>query len=126
MTAEVSLQSRLCLACHSSGSAQPEAVPRVEDYEHPEPVFLPGGGRWKPLAALPLFGPDGQQLAPGDNGQLACGSCHRTHGPDPEHPVSALRRPGWERSCSACHGDQALSLYLYFHDPERRSGEGKP
>ncbi len=126
LSRDISRQSRRCLACHSQSSRQPAEVPRVEDYEHPEPVFLPGGGRWKPLATLPLFGGDGEQLAPGDNGELACGSCHRTHGPDPEHPVRDLRRPGWERSCSACHGDQALSLYLYFHDSDRRSEEGAP
>ena len=118
--ADVSLQSSRCLSCHSTSSSQAADVPRVEDYEHPEPVFLPGGGRWKPLGNLPLFGADGKEVAVGDNGDLACGTCHRTHGPDPEHNVTALRRPGWESPCSACHGDDALSLYLYFHEPDRR------
>ena len=122
ITAGVSLQSSRCLACHSARSSQPDAVPRVEDYEHPEPVFLPGGGRWKPLGNLPLFGADGEQVAVGQNGDLACGTCHRTHGPDPENEITALRRPGWESPCSACHGDDALSLYLYFHEPGRRGG----
>jgi len=121
VSADVSLQSRQCLACHSERSSQPAETPRVEDYEHPEPVFLPGGGRWKPLGEMPLFGADGDQVPAGRNGELACGSCHRTHGPDPEHEISALRRPGWERPCAACHGDDALSLYLYFHAPDRRS-----
>jgi hypothetical protein len=51
---------------------------------------------------------------------MTCSTCHETHGPDADKPGDHLRRPGWEEVCAACHGDQGLVLYRYFHDPEAR------
>lgn len=112
-----------CLGCHGEQSKFADA-PKVGDYTHPAPVFLPDGSRWTPLAGLPLYAPDGEQLPVGQNGDLLCGSCHLTHGPDAKKKGDSLRRPEWEQACSSCHGENALPLYRYFHQPERREGYG--
>jgi len=122
LDAEINPVSRRCMACHSPSSRWGEA-PRVEDYEHPAPVFGPDGVRWEPLGDLPLFGPDGSRVPAGVNGDLTCETCHLVHGPDPVHPGINLRRPGWEASCASCHGRSSLSYYLYFHEPTRRRGK---
>lgn len=114
-------QSWPCLTCHGEQSGRGSAA-RVVEFQHPTPVFEPDGTRWKPLGDLPLFGPDGAAQGAGLNGDMACTTCHRVHGPDPVSPKSKLKRPGWEKPCAACHGDNALPLYRYFHQPDRRAG----
>lgn len=110
--------SRRCLACHEPGRVA-EGAPAVAAHTHPAPMFLPDGSRWTPLAGLVLYGPDGAPAAPGDNGDLACGSCHLTHGPE---GADHLRRAsGWKEACAACHGEDGLVLYRTFHDPTRRA-----
>ncbi len=109
-------RSRPCLGCHADASA---AVSQVEPTAHP-----PLGGqdlvsRWEPLGLLPLYDAEGQRAAPEHNGQIVCATCHLTHGPDPDQPRDHLRRSGWRTACSACHGEDALWLYRYFHEPER-------
>ncbi len=114
-----------CMACHSP-FADSDATERVEDYEHPAPVFLPDGKRWEPLGGLPLYTPEGELAPPGENGELTCTSCHFVHGPGPD-AKPALRRSDWEVACSACHGRESLILYRFFHQPERRpKTEGEP
>jgi len=112
--------SQRCLGCHAASAKTGSDTPRVASFEHPAPVFLPDGERWKPLGNLPLFGPDGALVSSGANGALACATCHRVHGPDPVEDLSGLRRPGWREPCGACHGSDAMPFYLYFHEPERR------
>ncbi len=118
--ADLNPASRRCLACHAVG--QPGDAPTVPSYEHPVPVFTPTGERWAPLSKLPLFGPNGQVVAAGQNGELVCQSCHLVHGPDPQRPGENLRQPNWQEACSACHADDALPLYRWFHAPQRRAG----
>lgn len=103
--------SQGCLRCHSKGAESVDA-PKVSDYEHPAPVFLPDGGRWAPRGDLPLFDAAGLRVETGANGDLTCGSCHSTH--------DARQLADWKESCSACHGRDALPWYLYFHRPEKR------
>ncbi len=110
-----------CLACHGATVGLP-GISHVEEYEHPKPIFTPGGPRWEPLRALPLYGPDGTPVEEGANGDLTCSTCHITHGPDPIHPSDGLRRPSWRGVCKACHGKEALLLYHYFHEREHDSG----
>lgn len=114
--------SRRCLSCHGPEQLVETSVkaPSVGDYEHPSPQFTPDGERWTALADIPLFGADGRVLPPAENGDLTCASCHRTHGPDREHPGTKRRRPEMPQSCSNCHGTSALPYYLYFHKPARR------
>jgi predicted CXXCH cytochrome family protein len=117
--------SRFCLRCHEKGSAA-EDVPVVESYEHAGPlVFTPGGQRWTPLGDLLLFGMDGSPVPAGENGELTCQSCHRVHNPSPpEESKDKLRRPDWQRGCAACHDEDALVLYRYFHKPDRLKSLG--
>lgn len=104
-----------CLACHDAKVGK-SGIKHVSDYLHPVPVFTPGGLRWEPLGTLPLYGPNGNPVPSNANGDLTCSTCHTTHGPDPTHPADHLRRPGWMGVCSACHGDDSLLVYKYFHD----------
>ncbi len=117
---EVNLASRRCLACHAEGSEVEHDTPQVDAYQHPSMVFLPDGTSWTPEGALPLYGSDGRELPAGRNGDLVCSSCHLTHGPSAQREATARRRAGWEGECTPCHGPTALSLYLYFHKPDRR------
>lgn len=118
---------RRCLSCHAEDAPGGASVPRVESFEHPAPVFLPDGPRWSPpLGGLPLFDPQGVKLPPSENGDLTCASCHLSHGPDRNKPGDALRRPGWEAPCSACHGDEGLMYYRWFHYRERLEGAVNP
>lgn len=118
--------SRRCLACHAEDAPGDGEVSRVESYEHPAPVFLPDGVRWTPLGDLPLFDEKGVKLPPNVNGDLTCASCHLSHGPDRNKPGDSLRRPGWERACSACHDVEALLFYRWFHYRERLEGVVTP
>ncbi len=117
---------RRCLVCHATDAPGDPSVPRVESFEHPAPMFLPDGPRWTPLGELPLFDAAGQKVAPTENGDLTCASCHLPHGPDQENEGDSLRRPGWEGPCSACHGDSALLYYRWFHFRERLKGVVPP
>jgi hypothetical protein len=119
LDADVNPFSKRCLGCHST-DAESGDTSRVSDYEHPAPVFTPGGQRWQPLGDIPLYDASGLEVPAGANGDLTCGSCHRTHGPDPDEPADELRRPGWKAGCAACHGESTLAYYLYFHQPDRR------
>ena len=114
-------RSWTCLGCHGEEHGR-VGVSRVAEFEHPAPVFEPDGTRWEPLGGLPLFAPDGTTQPKGVNGEMACMTCHLVHGPDPDEPKAKLKRPGWEKPCAACHGDNALALYRYFHQPDRRTG----
>jgi len=106
-----------CLACHAVSA--PTTAPKVENDQHPAPVFHPDGSRWAPLGDLPLFDAKGNQVPSDQNGDLVCMSCHRPHDPDPKTKGDHLRRDGWEATCSACHGRDGLILYRYFHQPNR-------
>ncbi|MBW1881524.1 MAG: cytochrome c3 family protein, partial [Deltaproteobacteria bacterium] len=119
---ELNPVSRRCLGCHAPGTDGSED--HVTLYEHPLPIFKPDGTRWSPLGKLPLFDSRGNQVISGQNGELTCTSCHLVHGPDAEKPGDNLRIPGWQDACSACHGADALLIYRYFHEPERRDGLG--
>lgn len=109
--------SHPCLTCHATARGD---APAIANYEHPTPMFLPDGSRWTPLAGLVLYGADGEPVAAGANGDLTCQSCHVVHGPD--GTADKLRRAGgWQEACAACHGENGLVYYRYFHDPERRA-----
>lgn len=107
-----------CLACHAAGSAPERADTKVDDYQHPAMVFLPDGQRWTPGAELPLYEADGTVAPAGANGDLVCASCHTTHGPEGPS-VRGLARSGWQESCAACHGQDAMVVFLYFHQRSR-------
>lgn len=116
----VNPSSARCLACHSP-TASIARAPHVQEYEHPTPMFTPGGARWTPLAGLPLYDEAGNEVPEGRNGDLVCRSCHLVHGPDAVTAGDKLRRPDWQTACSSCHGEDALVLYRWFHQPARRA-----
>ena len=111
--------ARRCLACHATGSDPVQSDIQITEHQHPSMVFLPDGQRWTPGPDLRLYEPDGAMAPAGANGDLACGSCHTTHGPEGPS-VRGLVRSGWQESCAACHGQDAMVVFLYFHQPERR------
>jgi predicted CXXCH cytochrome family protein len=108
-----------CLACHAEDAPVELTDKRVESYDHPAPVFHPGGARWTPLGNLPLFDEAGRVLPARENGDLTCATCHLSHGPDHIKEGDHLRRAGWEPVCSACHDDEGLMYYRWFHYRER-------
>lgn len=112
--------SARCLVCHGEGTAGAD-TPKIAHWDHPVPAFLPDGTRWTPLAGLILYAADGTPAAPGANGDLTCQTCHVFHGPEPSGEDHLRRASGWKAACAACHGDNALVLYRYFHSPERRA-----
>lgn len=124
-TAKLNPVSRRCLSCHSGETRVELAKEKVAEYDHPEMVFRPDGQRWTPLGNLPLFDPSGERVPAGQNGDLTCISCHTTHGPEEGRPARGLKRSGWEEPCAACHGQEALPFFLYFHEPKMRGGDPK-
>jgi predicted CXXCH cytochrome family protein len=124
-TAELNPLSRRCLSCHSPEVSSGLATQKVAEFDHPEMIFRPDGQRWTPLGNLPLHGPGGEVVPAGENGDLTCSSCHTTHGPEAGRAGRGLKRSGWEEPCAACHGQDALPFYLYFHEPARRGGDPK-
>jgi len=119
---QINPKSMQCLACHAPGTKS--TARKVAALQHPAMVFLPDGTRWSPLGKLPLYDSGGNLMSAGRNGDLTCLSCHEIHGPDGKKPGDHLRRPDWQEACSACHGDDALVLYRFFHNPEARKGVG--
>jgi len=119
-----------CLCCHrADGPAPlPAAIthPDVEMY-NPEP---PGSAQH-----LPLFNAAG---GVDPTGRMSCHTCHLTHGrtepiPLPEGLQSLspreirarvwhIRRFVTPNLCTICHGADAWRRFMYFHDPQRRSG----
>ncbi|GDX80539.1 hypothetical protein LBMAG42_23500 [Deltaproteobacteria bacterium] len=118
--------SQRCLACHAPGTPNAEAH-KLAAWEHPVPTFAPDGTRWQPLAGLTLFGANGEPVAPGQNGELSCQSCHSVHGPEAGGGDNLRKAGAWREACSSCHADDTLVFYRYFHRPDRRADlTGKP
>ncbi len=115
---------RYCVDCHRAGG--PAAAPAVAS--HPDvPMFDPvaASGRRAPL---PLYDASGRVSA---SGAIECRTCHNPHGRElppgtPAEKAAALRiqlRPFEQPNvCTHCHGADALWRFLYFHEPNRRSG----
>lgn len=122
-----------CVACHRlDGPAQPPAIAS-------HPVVPAGAMRTLDRPGdLPLFDENGRRTG---HGAIACLTCHLPHGRTPEgggkdtagevadvSPGTAryarlLLRPFTPPNvCTTCHGADALRRFLYFHDPQRRSG----
>lgn len=108
-------RSRPCLGCHDDPTSD---LPQVGFHDHPDPLLDLNGRRWQPLGGLQLFDAKGELVPEGHNGVLTCASCHLTHGP--QAGADSLRFEGWRKPCASCHGQDALTLYRYFHRPERR------
>lgn len=118
-----------CVACHRPDGPAPmhtaETHPRREMFNI-FPSDAPG--------YLPLFDEHGR-IQP--DGQVACRTCHLSHGREdllshlaergevPESELNSMRmqlRPFvGPNICTECHGPEARPLFLFFHDPARRA-----
>lgn len=101
-------RSAPCLACHGPTSE----APQIAGWLHPTPVFITASERWTPLAPLTLYDRHGEPVPTSQGGELACTTCHPTHGPA---EGGGLVRPEVLRACGSCHGDEATGLLADFH-----------
>ena len=114
----------LCSSCHRTGGAA--TLPPIAS--HPDVPIVAAGRAGS--SALPLFDADGR---PSPVGRITCRTCHLPHGrhgvveqDDSATPAERrqqrlqLRPFAAPNACTACHGDDGLRRYLYFHDPLRR------
>lgn len=119
-----------CGNCHNQ--AGPGALPLIASH----PVVAMFNSEEKGSAGyLPLYDADGRESP---TGTLTCRTCHTPHGHLPDSDVLAklknlpsaesramrlmLRPFAPPNVCTTCHGADALRRFLYFHDPQRRSG----
>jgi predicted CXXCH cytochrome family protein len=118
-----------CLGCHERGNPAGGTV--VEVFEHPEDLLLTTAKLpWDNTAELPLYDAAGNPTDDNEIGAITCLTCHNPHVWSPKRggsgghgegdTQSSFLRDGWEGFCSGCHGEEALEVYRYFHDPERR------
>ena len=117
-----------CLACHMAEGPAPKRT----FTQHPEVLTM---NVFDPLAPgyMPLFMADGR-VDP--QGQVTCRTCHISHGrselltlmeqnreltAEQREALKAQVRPFFAPNvCTTCHGPQARTLFLYFHEPARR------
>lgn len=110
-----------CLACHHAEGPAP-----VRRYSEHPPVIMMNINQPTDPGYLPLFDADGHEDA---QGQVVCRTCHLSHGrfdllaqmdqltPEQREAVRAQVRPFVApNACTACHGEDARSKYLYFHE----------
>ncbi len=118
-----------CLGCHERGNPAGGTV--VEVFEHPEELLLTTAKLpWDNSAELPLYDAAGNPTDDNEIGAITCLTCHNPHVWSPKKgdssghgegdTQSSFLRAGWQGFCSGCHGEEALEVYRYFHDPERR------
>ncbi len=128
-----SIMDQMCNSCHSKAGPANNKAPLIGS--HPNTVVIinaPKNTRGQD-EYLPLFDrTTGKRVAVGN---LSCASCHNAHqwdssraskGESPQTEGSALdsflRIPSNQLMCRDCHGPEALFKYLYFHDPDKRTG----
>ncbi len=118
-----------CLGCHEKGNAAGGTV--VEVWEHPDELLLTTAKLpWDNSGELPLYDRQGSPTDDNQIGDITCLTCHNPHVWSPKKGDQSGRgegdtqtsflRDGWEGFCSGCHGEEALQVYRYFHDPEQR------
>jgi predicted CXXCH cytochrome family protein len=119
----------VCLGCHEQGNAANGTV--VEVFEHPEDLLLTTAKLpWHNTGELPLYDDAGEPTQDNELGTITCLTCHNPHiwspkkggtgGSGEGDTRSSFLRDGWQGFCSGCHGEEALEVYRYFHDPVKR------
>jgi predicted CXXCH cytochrome family protein len=117
-----------CLACHFEGGP----APLKEKSTHPEMIMMNISTPEEP-GYLPLFDAGGREAT---DGQVVCRTCHVSHGrlellqmmannitltAEQQSAVRAqVRSYVAPNVCSACHGEQGRTKFLYFHSAEMR------
>jgi len=133
LSAGDSIMEQMCTSCHSKDGPAHNKVPLIGT--HPDNVMIINIR--KPVEGsqqyLPLF--DKTTAKPVTAGNLSCASCHNAHQWDSNIPSkgdgheiegsalnSFLRSASQKLMCKECHGPETLFKYLYFHDPDKRTG----
>ncbi len=128
-TPGLSPTSSACLGCHQRGNAAEGTV--VEVWDHPEDLLLTTAKLpWDNTGELPLYDLAGNPTDDQQIGIITCLTCHDPHVWSPKQggesgggegdTRTSFLRDGWEGFCSGCHGEEALQVYRYFHDPDQR------
>lgn len=127
-----SIMNRLCTSCHSQGETAEDKIPRIAT--HPEEKLINNRMRIQrgEKDYTPLFDEDGKEVVVGN---ISCPSCHNAHQWSPllkkkgsyeniegRAVDSFLRTTSYNTVCRDCHGIEALYRYIYFHSPDKRSG----
>ena len=118
-----------CLGCHQRGNSAGGTI--VQVWEHPDELLLTTAKLpWDNTGELPLYDRMGNPTDDNQIGDITCLTCHNPHIWSPKKSDQSGRgegdtqtsflRDGWEGFCSGCHGEEALQVYRYFHDPDQR------
>ena len=133
LSAGDSIMEQMCNSCHSKDGPAHNKVPLIGS--HPDNVVIINirknikGSQ----IYLPLFDKTtGKSVTAGN---LSCASCHNAHQWQSNLPSkgkgivvegsalnSFLRTSSYHLMCKNCHGPEALFKFLYFHDPDKRTG----
>lgn len=124
-----SVADRACLGCHEKGN--PAAGTVVAVWDHPKELLLTSAKvPWRNTGELPLYDDAGHPTDDKQIGQITCLTCHDPHVWSPKRggqggagegdTRTSFLRDDWQGFCSGCHGEEALAVYRYFHDPSYR------
>ena len=125
-----SMATRTCLGCHEVGAGRGATV--IQVWDHPDDLLLTTASvPWHNTGELPLYDASGGPTDDSQIGRIACLTCHDPHIWSPKRGGAggtglgdirtSFLREGWEGFCAGCHGEEALAVYKYYHDPNYRS-----
>ena len=118
----------MCTACHSGETVAKSTSP--EYTFHPAGLVFPESSQDMMWKEFPLFSNSGK---PAPDGDILCATCHNPHQWNSSEAVqtpdtaaegtilSNFLRQGIDRKfCAACHGEDSLFKFLYFHRSNSR------
>jgi hypothetical protein len=124
----------MCTACHSDETVGNSRIP--EYTFHPAGLVFPESTPSLTWKHFPLFNNTG---SPALDGDISCATCHNPHqwnasgrvqAPDTATEgtiLSNFLRQGIDRKlCAACHGEESLFKFLYFHRSNSRKEPSFP
>ncbi len=122
-----------CLSCHRENGPAPFQKVALHPTRPMTNITKPEDPGY-----MPLFNAQGHE---DPQGEVVCRTCHVSHGrldllktmarnpnmtPEQRHAIRAQVRPFIEPNlCTACHGPDARTKFLRFHDADQRKG-GRP
>jgi predicted CXXCH cytochrome family protein len=121
----------LCTGCHSKRDMAPKKVPLTAWHPREKLIMNTTQLNKKGTDYSPLFDDNGKET---DVGNISCPSCHNAHqwsflvkekstdnNPEGRGADRFLRTASKNTLCVYCHGSEAISRYLYFHEPHLRT-----